>query len=180
MEAGITRVLALIGLSVYSVVGSAQQIVYARNEIRTERIYNSGAAVSDEVTEFIVTSATDRMIGAHEGSIAARKGTTPEIKALGELMIKDQKRILGELKRLAVLKNITLPEHITENNLGKETGKQFNKMFIKTMIDEHEDAIRLFEKATSYGDPDISEFANKYLPLMKSNLAKIKSIRKRC
>lgn len=131
------------------------------------------------VTRFIVSTANSRMIIADESRLAAEAGTTTEIKEYGELMVKDQGRLLGELKRLAVLRNITIPDSTNGNELAEITGRQFNSTYIKTMIAEHERDIKLFKQAVAYGDPEVSEFAKRYLPVIEDHLKKVKGIKKR-
>jgi putative membrane protein len=154
-------------------VATAQEVAYARNDDGV--VTNS---VNDETENFILTSAVARLIGAEEGRLAAEKGTTREMRAYGVLVVKDQKRLLGELKRLAVLKNLTIPEDINETELAGKSGRRFNVAFLKTMTAELERDRELFHEATMSADPDVAAFAVRYLPLIESHLKKIRSIRK--
>lgn len=178
MERQTLGIVAFLVCSVCGVDATAQEVAFAKNDIGSDRAVWSGSGVNEEVEFFILTLATARMISAEEGRLAVEKGTTPEIREYGELAIKDHGRLLGELKRLAVVKNISLPEDISENHLKDKSGKQFNNTFIKTMIAELERDIEHFEKAATYGDKDVSAFAAEYLPLLQSHLKKLKSIKK--
>lgn len=179
MRAGVIVVIALAGLSVCCLTASAQEFAYASNDLKLESELPEGSYVNQEAIRFIVSSAGARMIGAEEGRLAAQRGTTHEIQAYGELMIKDQGRLLGELKRLAVLKSISVPEEVQETELRTKSSKHFNNSFIKKMIAEHERDIKLFKDAITCGDADVSAFAAQYLPLIESHLEKIKAIKRR-
>ena len=131
-------------------------------------------------SNFIVSTASARIAIAEESRLASKEGTTDEIKEYSALMIKDQGRLLGELKRLAVLRDITLPEDETyKDDLSDKSGRQFNSAYIRTMISEHERDVRLFRQAITCGDPEVSAFAERYLPVIESHLKMIKSIKKR-
>lgn len=166
------------GLSFFVTDALAQQDVYARNDKPSGARRAEEPVVYDEITSFILHSVATRMMIAEEGRLASKEGTTSGIKEYGELMIKDQGRLLGELKRIAVLRDLKLPEKFEDREPGSRSERPFNNAYIKTMIAEHERDIRLFRKAVNYGDPEVSEFARRYLPVVESHLEKIKSIRK--
>lgn len=178
MRAKATSIVALAGLLVCGLSATAQQIAYAKSDARVESELSIESPAKEEISNFIINAAHARMICAEEGRLASEKGTRHEIKQYGELMIKDQGRLLGELKRLAVLNEITIPEDIYENDLGDKCGKRFNHAFVKAMIEEHERDIKIFKKAMTYSDPEVSAFAARYLPLIESHLQKIKDIKR--
>jgi putative membrane protein len=178
MEAGVIRIVTFAGLLVCGADATAQEIAYAKNDVRPKSELPEKSVAREVISNFIISSAAAREICAQEGRLAAEKGTTEEIKAYGELMIKDQGRLLGELKRLAVLNDITIPEKVYENDLHQKSGKQFNHAFVRTMIMEHERDIKAFKEAMTYGDPEVSAFTARYLPLIESHLALIKAIRR--
>lgn len=177
MRARVLIGVAFVGLLVCG-TAAAQEMVLAKNDLTLESGLHESSPANEVIINFIVTSANARLTGAEEGRLAAQKGTTEKIKAYGALMIKDQGRLLGELKRLAVLKGITIPEDIQENEIREKSGRQFDHAFVKLMIEEHERDIKLFKNALACGDPDVSAFAAQYLPLIESHLEKIKSIKR--
>jgi putative membrane protein len=56
-------------------------------------------------------------------------------------------------------------------------GKDFDVAYAKMMVDDHKNAIALFEKGTQAADPDVKAFAAKHLPTLKSHLTHIKAIK---
>jgi putative membrane protein len=56
-------------------------------------------------------------------------------------------------------------------------GKDFDVAYAKMMVDDHKNAIALFEKGTKAADPDVKAFAAKHLPTLKSHLTQIKAIK---
>ncbi|HZY82481.1 MAG TPA: DUF4142 domain-containing protein [Cyclobacteriaceae bacterium] len=178
MEKQTLGIVAFLVFSVCGVNATAQELAFAKNDVGSGKEEYRNTVIDADIEYLIVTLATARMISAEEGRLAAEKGTTEEIREFGELAIKDHGRLLGEIKRLAVIKNIALPDDINENDLGEKSGKQFNNTFIRNMIGELERDIKLFREAKTSGDPDVSMFASDYLPVLESHLKKIKAIRK--
>lgn len=177
MKARVIEIVTLAGLMVYG-AANAQQIAYAKNDVKKENESIKHSFFKEEVSDFIISTASARLICAEEGRLAAERGTTDEIKEYGELMMRDQILLLGELKRLAVLNALTIPQDTYETVLALKSGREFNKAFIKTMILEHERDIEIFRQAANSADPEVSAFAARYLPLIESHLQKIRDIKR--
>ena len=139
--------------------------------------------VDDDIADFLVKSADARMMDAQEGKLAVEKGTTQSMKDYGKLMLKDQAKLLAEIKKLAKKKNVSLPDGISNKkedgreDLKEKNGKEFDEKFIKMMIIDHERDIKLFEEAAEHRDAEVSAFAKKYLPMIQSHLSKINKIK---
>ena len=67
------------------------------------------SGVDEFVKEFITEMAEARLMDLEEGKIAQQKSTTKDLKSYGTLMVKDQTEMLQEIKKLAALKNVSLP-----------------------------------------------------------------------
>lgn len=134
--------------------------------------------------EFLVKVADGRLMGVKEGKAAESKGTTPEIRAYGKLMVKDQNRLYAVMKTLAVHKKIQLPVKISAEkqdglkDLVAKKGTDFDDNFIKMMRIDHERDIRLFTDALHVKDDEIRAFAVKYLPLIQEHLDKLNALEK--
>jgi predicted outer membrane protein len=67
----------------------------------------------------------------------------------------------------------------TYKHLAGKSGADFDKAYLKAMVDEHEDAIKQFEKAAKdKDDPAIQNFAAKYLPTLREHLAQAQALQK--
>ncbi|MEO6315741.1 MAG: DUF4142 domain-containing protein [Chitinophagaceae bacterium] len=138
--------------------------------------------VDADVAEFLVKSADARMMGGEEGKLATQKGTTAAVRAYGQLMIKDQAMLLKKIRVLASELKISLPNAISEDkqdgkkDLMEKTGKDFDEKFKDMMKIDHERDVKLFKKATEYGEPRVAAFAVKYLPLIQSHLDKVNKL----
>ena len=134
-------------------------------------------------SNFIREMAEARMMDLEEGKVAQQRCTTKDLKLYGALMVNDQTEMLREIKKLAALKNIKLPEELGPDKaeglkeLKEVHGKSFDKKFIKMMTIDHKRDVKKFERATRSGDADVQVFATKYLPYVQSHLDRIKSLK---
>ena len=89
----------------------------------------------------------------------------------------------GDKAELASERDIYLPDQLStkkvgdHRNLSEENGRDFDKTFIKMIIADHERDLKLFKKAAQCNDTEVSAFAKRYLPLIQSDLEKIKKIK---
>jgi putative membrane protein len=141
-------------------------------------------SANDETTEFLYEMTEARLMDLEEGKTAAQRGTTRALKDYGVLMVKDQTEMLKDLKKIAEGKHIQVPLLVGEEkrqgleDLRKVHGKDFDKKFIKMMINDHKRDVRKFEAATHSNDADLQVFATKYLPIVEAHLIKIKALKK--
>lgn len=132
--------------------------------------------------KFLRKIADARMMDWAEGELAAERGTTADIKAYGERMIKDQDAMMSVLKNLAASKSIVLPQALSNrkadglDDLKRKVGKDFDKLFLKMISKDHRRDIRDFKKALNSDDPKVREFVNQYLPLIEDHLEKAEAL----
>lgn len=141
-------------------------------------------AVNEDDAKFVTEAANGGMAEVELGQLAQQKGQSPDVKAFGEMMIKDHAKANDELKALAQTKNITLPAAIdadqqkVKDELSKKSGKDFDKAYINDMVKDHEKDVKLFEDASkNLKDADLKAFAEKTLPVLKGHLEHCKSVK---
>ena len=138
---------------------------------------------AEKVSEFLVSNTEKRMLGILEGQVAIDKGTIPDIRAYGELMVKYETDILEQLKPLAAARNIVLPSQVSEkklkglNDLKSKTGQKFNKAYAKLMEDKHEEDIEVYKSASKLPDSEISKFASTHVHTLDLQLQRIQKIK---
>lgn len=154
----------------------------AANEPGTKE--KSGAPMSEQGKldrndeAFLKKAAEINLTEIELGKVAQRLSSDPNIKKMGENLMKDHQAANQKLERLAASKGITLPTELSAwdrhslNVLEKEQGDKFNKEFLSFNIKGHEKAISLFEKESSRTqDQDIKTWAQRMLPGLKEHLA---------
>src|SRR5674476_1105116 len=67
---------------------------------------------------FILAAAQGGMTEVKLGELAAQKGTRDDVKAFGQMMVKDHTAINDDLKALATQKGVTLPDNLDAKHQG--------------------------------------------------------------
>ena len=161
---------------------SAQDPV--RNAIRENEEKADRKLIDEEVAEFLVKAAENRLMNINESKLAVLKGATSEVRHYGQQMIKDQMSMLEDIRKIAAERSITLPEGVSDKkregqmDLSEEAGKDFDEKFIKMMESGLEHDLRLFEDAGDISDEDVAALVREYLPLIQSHLTQLQSIKK--
>lgn len=120
--------------------------------------------------------------GAEEisiSTIAAERSQNPQVKEYAQMIVSDHKDINSDLSSLASAKGVELPAKQPDSDKwAKKSAEDFDKDYIKQMIDDHEDAVELFSKGAQSDDSQIASFASKQLPVLQTHLSKAKDILK--
>lgn len=135
--------------------------------------------------DFLKNAANGGMMEVELGKYAEQHAQSPRVKNFGAMMVRDHSKANDELRTLAKNKNFVLPNTMedkhnrTISNLQQKTGNDFDKDYIKNMVDDHQDDIDEFKKQAENGDDaDLKAFASKILPVLQSHLDSAKSIQK--
>lgn len=156
------------------------------NEIKLDSATHADAMipVSEEESKFAVTTASGSMLEIQASELAQQKSGNQRIKDFSAMMVSDHTKVSDELKSLAGMKNITLPpapgdDHMDElKKLTEKSGTDFDKDYVKLMINQHEKNIKNFEDmASNAQDADLRAFAAKNLPTLRSHLNAIQEIK---
>ena len=155
------------------------------NRSQNENRRSGGAAgeqtgmrnMSSQDRNFIMDAAMGGMMEVELGRIAAQQGASDAVKQFGQRMVDDHSQANTELMSIASSKGISLPteldakhrEHVTK--LSGMTGAEFDRAYVKMMVNDHEKDVSEFEKQTTRGaDPDLKAFASKTLPTLQEHL----------
>lgn len=132
---------------------------------------------------FWTNAAQSGMAEVALGSLALQKSQNDEVKKLAQTIVDDHTKANDELKTLAAGKSVTLPtdvnakEKATLDKLNALSGEAFDREFVKTMVKDHEAAVKLFQKqADSGADADVKAFAASTLPTLKSHWEMAKTL----
>ena len=146
----------------------------------------NNVVVDEESSSFLTRVANSGMAEVEVTTAAQQSATIAAVKDFAGMLHRDHSALNSEVKNLAGQKNIVLPATITDekqkdiDNLKKKTGKDFDRSFMKMMIDNHQSSIDMFEKCERDGkDSDIKAFANKTLPALRMHLDSAKAIQKK-
>jgi putative membrane protein len=135
--------------------------------------------------KFIEDAAEGGMMEVQVGQLAQSKATDPNVKNLGETLVKDHTKANNELVQLANSKHVDLPagpshgERKDIEKMGKLSGKDFDKKFVSMGVKDHEKDIKKFEKASGkVKDPQLKAWIDKTLPTLREHLAMAQKLEK--
>lgn len=136
---------------------------------------------------FLMKAAEMQLENISMGKLAQQKGDSPHVIELGKMMEEDYTLSLAALRTLAQSKSVSIPNTVTEDSmnayedLNEKTGNDFGKSYSKMMVEQHEDAIDLYEKAASDSeDLTIRAWASEELPKLKAHLQHAEACKKKC
>jgi putative membrane protein len=129
----------------------------ARNNARTDTgnepaaVGTSGeanrTAVHDGEKDFINEQVADGNAEVELGKLAAQRAVNPDVKQFAEMMVRDHTMAGNELKDIAGRYNVQPAPDAGKKHqdvmdkLSKLRGAEFDKEYVKTMVDDHKDAV---------------------------------------
>jgi putative membrane protein len=132
---------------------------------------------------FAMKAAQGGMAEVKMGQLTADKAGSPDVKAFGQQMVDDHTKANDQLKSIAKDEGMTLPGDVNQkqqamyDRLSKLSGADFDKQYVKSMVMDHQEDVKDFQKEANSGkDEKIKSFASQTLPTLQQHLDKIKSI----
>lgn len=95
------------------------------------------------VNEMAIAGMTEIQLG----KIAAERATNPDVKAFGQMMVKDHTQASNELKEIASQLKLQLPNTLDKKHqdlvdrLSKLQGAEFDREYMKAMVPGHEEVL---------------------------------------
>jgi putative membrane protein len=162
--------IALIILTIFSCNKHADQLNSSPpGEARLE------SRKADKDVQFLIKAAEINLQEIELGRLASENAVSKNTKDLGKMIELDQRELKTVLKNLATKKDIAIPEYLSENSkdtyykLHTKDGADFDKEYCNAMVENHKNAIVLFEKAGMQAeDEDIRSWALATLPVLKN------------
>ena len=111
------------------------------------------------------------------GRLAATKGTTPQVRALGARLVKDHGKSLADAERLARRLGIDIPKTPTESQqwelrtVGSFTGIAFDRAYADLEVADHKQDIQEADDEVSDGsNRTVRHMAHDELPMLRAHL----------
>src|SRR5664280_238274 len=145
---------------------------------------NAAITVSMADKNFILAAAQGGMTEVKLGELAAQNGKRDDVKAFGQMMVKDHSAINDDLKALAAQKGVTLPDSLDAKHqamvdkMAALKGSEFDDAYIASMINDHKaDAKEFKAEAAETNDADIKSFLGKSIPVVDEHLQRITAMK---
>jgi len=147
-----------------------------------------GAALRQQETqpldrEFLVKTITCNHAEIKASELAESRATNPKVKEFAQMLVKDHKNLSERLAELAKDHKLAIlagTEKATKEMLDRlsNTGNDnFDKEYLKSVIEEHEKAIQMFDAQASRGsDSALKSFATNTLPSLRAHLTEAKKL----
>ncbi|MEI9943749.1 MAG: DUF4142 domain-containing protein [Chitinophagaceae bacterium] len=139
----------------------------------------------EESTTFLVHAANGGMAEVQLGELASQKAVNAKVKDFGKMMVNDHSMANDKVKTLAAQRNVTLPDSVGNekkkelDDMMMKKGTDFDKAFMKKMVNDHETTIDMFSQASDkVNDPEVKTFIDNTLPKLKMHLDSAKAIQK--
>ncbi len=137
----------------------------------------SAAQLSRQDQAFAGEAATSGMAEVEAGQMAVTRGTSPQIKQLGQMMVTDHTQANDQLSQIAQQAGVALPtqptaaQHREAQSLSGLSGSQFDAAFARQEVQDHRKAIAQFQtEAKSGHDPALKTFAQQTIPVLQKHL----------
>jgi putative membrane protein len=134
--------------------------------------------VSAPDRKFVNEAATGGVLEIELGKLAVQKAASEAVRQFGQRMVDDHSQAAEQLKQITQAKGMTLPGSLDAKQrkeierLQKLSGPQFDQAYMKLMLEDHQQDIRVFRKEAQQGsDSDIRSFASATLPKLHDHLA---------
>lgn len=128
-------------------------------------------------TEFVREAAMGGMTEVELGRLAVQKSSNDKVKEFGQKMIDDHSKADDKLKSIAtkdsiaILSDLDVKHRATVNRFSKMSGTEFDRIYVREMVGDHEAAVATFEKeAAKASNPDLKSFASDTLPTLREHL----------
>jgi len=156
------------------------------NERYRDTAMNDSAVVIDEnSTTFLVRAANETMTQLEMARMTQQIAAIQSVKDFASTLAKEHQNLQQEIKLLATAKHIILPVAVSTedqkdiNELAEMNGRNYDKTFIKKIIDRYKDGIRLYDVAAKdAADVDIRNFANNSLAKLRMHLDSAQALKK--
>jgi putative membrane protein len=119
------------------------------------------------------------------GELAIKRTTRADVKSYAELVVQHHKNAQQSLKDIMKKVNTDLPKDITVeqqasiDDLKRTDDANFDGLFVKRMIVDHEKAVALYESFIgSTKSPELKNYANITIDHIKFHLAKAQELSK--
>lgn len=127
--------------------------------------------------EFVTKAAEGGMMEVELGRLATQRASSEEVKSFGQRMIDDHSQANQQLLQIANQKNLTVPTTLPADKkaqyeeYAKLSGAEFDRAYMKHMVEDHQKDIAEFERESKNGKDDaVKGFASQTLPTLREHL----------
>ncbi|HKQ45493.1 MAG TPA: DUF4142 domain-containing protein [Rhizomicrobium sp.] len=135
-----------------------------------------GAAQADSPREFLFQAQRGANSEIMLGRLAAEQARSPAVRQYGETLASDHVQARYEIRALGRRfgvwrsREITAEARETRDRLQSLRGREFDREFVRFMVDDHRKDIAEFREEAREGHGAVSDLARAQLPTLRSHL----------
>jgi putative membrane protein len=133
--------------------------------------------LSKKDRSFAEEAAMGGMAEVELGKLAQQNAQSDEVKQFGARMEQDHTNANQQLMPILSADGITMPTQLdaahrrTYDRLSKMRGAEFDRAYMRDMVQDHEKDVRKFRQEAQHGgDADLKGFAQNTLPVLEQHL----------
>ena len=149
-------------------------------------VAQSASDISVTDKHFLPAALKGGMAEVAMGKLAAKKGTTSDVREFGEKMVEDHTNLGEQMKKVASQVGVAHPaspstlEQAEIKKLGNLSGVPFDEEYIKAMVKDHETDLQDFQDETKTGsNTTVKNAANEGASMIANHLTMIREIAKK-
>lgn len=111
------------------------------------------------------------------GRLAQQRASSDAVRQFADHIVNDHTRANADLKQLARNQGITLPADLDQQHrqlldtLSRQRGQDFDRQFVQQMIDDHQQAVNLFDTEARTGqNSELRAWAAHTVPVLRDHL----------
>ena len=145
----------------------------------------TSAQSSASAKEFVEKAGTSGLAEVEMGELGARKAKNGQVEAFAKRMVADHTKANQELVTVSKGKGVQVPSSRTDMHKAmvekfqqQDAGKNFDRDYMKQMVEDHKAAVELFETAADDEklDLDLRSYAKRTLPTLRDHLKQAQTI----
>jgi putative membrane protein len=161
----------------------------AANKAEEKAVGTSGTAAEPKADmadrDFVGDMMADGRAEVELGKLAQQKASSKQVKDFAAMMVRDHIKTGAELKTVASNANIDMSKVDADMDHGRDTrdrlatlsGMEFDREYIKAMVDGHEKAVKDIENKANHADNGhVKQWAAKMLPTVTKHLEQARDI----
>jgi putative membrane protein len=172
----------LQGLVVACVVAALAATTWAEDKDRAAKDKSKENRGTLDAATFVQMAASANLHELEMGKLGSKRATATEVREFAQKMVKDHATAMEKLKKAAKAAKVDLPSKQSKEDekacalIEKHEGKDFDAVFMRQMVEGHQRALALHERAVKeVMNADVRKYAEDAVPVIRGHL---KSARK--
>jgi putative membrane protein len=149
---------------------------YGSMSDRSQSSMSGSSQLDSSDKQFLIKSAQDSMAEVEMAKLAQERGSSNEVKQLGQRLEQDHTKSLEKIRSIAQSKGVDLPQETDSKQKAEHqrlsglSGESFDRAFLKSQEQDHKKDIAEFRRqAERAKDPDVKQFAEAGIPTLQEH-----------